>query len=321
MEPLFRRGKMIIFSTRSTDAMPCRREIVIMGDRAEVRDYHAAHTGRMGKRAAKSKPTPEAVRRAYLRKKERELRWLMNANFRDRVDALVTFSWPKGERPAGYREVLKAAQQLTRSLRKEYRNYGIELKYVYTMEIGPKGSRHIHMVLSNVNLLLLSACWPFATIDVKPLWSDGDYGDIAAYFIKYWEKTSTTEGMKLGRRCYNPSMNLWKPEIIRETIPETCDEKDAASLLYANELGEFYLMKAEDVLPTAAADFEGLSVSVPKNPDACLRRIYGDNYMGYPPDGFPHHGKDGARLADWAGNSGTDMQEVIRTLESIYQNL
>ena len=109
--------------------------------------------------------------------------------------------------------------------------------------------------------------------------------------------------------------------LIRETIPETCDEKDAASLLYANELGEFYLMKAEDVLPTAAADFEGLSVSVPKNPDACLRRIYGDNYMGYPPDGFPHHGKDGAGLAEWAGNSGTDMQEVIRTLESIYQNL
>ena len=109
--------------------------------------------------------------------------------------------------------------------------------------------------------------------------------------------------------------------LIRETIPETCDEKDAASLLYANELGEFYLMKAEDVLPTAAADFEGLSVSVPKNPDACLRRIYGDNYMGYPPDGFPHHGKDGAGLAEWAGNSGTDMQEVIRTLESIYQKL
>ena len=109
--------------------------------------------------------------------------------------------------------------------------------------------------------------------------------------------------------------------LIRETIPETCDEKDAASLLYANELGEFYLMKAEDVLPTAAADFEGLSVNVPKNPDACLRRIYGDNYMGYPPDGFPHHGKDGAGLAEWAGNSGTDMQEVIRTLESIYQNL
>lgn len=226
MEPLFRRGKMIIFSTRSTDAMPCRREIVIMGDRAEVRDYHAAHTGRMGKRAAKSKPTPEAVRRAYLRKKERELRWLMNANFRDRVDALVTFSWPKGERPAGYREVLKAAQQLTRSLRKEYRNYGLELKYVYTMEIGPKGSRHIHMVLSNANLLLLYACWPYATIDVKPLWSDGDYGDIAAYFIKYWEKTSTTEGMKLGRRCYNPSMNLRKPEIIRETIPESAFAKD-----------------------------------------------------------------------------------------------
>lgn len=109
--------------------------------------------------------------------------------------------------------------------------------------------------------------------------------------------------------------------LMRETIPEICDGKDAASLLYTNELGEFYLMKAEDILPTVTADFEGHSVNVPKNPDACLRRIYGDNYMGYPPDGFPHHGKDGAGLAEWAGNSGTDMQEVIRTLESIYQNL
>ena len=80
-------------------------------------------------------------------------------------------------------------------------------------------------------------------------------------------------------------------------------------------------MKAEDVLPTAAADSEGLSVSVPKPPDACLQRIYGDNYMDYPPDGFSHHGKDRAGLADRAGNSGMDMQEVLRTLESIYQNL
>ena len=138
--------------------------------------------------------------------------------------------------------------------------------------------------------------------------------------VEKLKKECSTYRKKFSRECkgYNRQSIL---RLMGETIPEICDEKEARSLLYTNEMGEFYLLRTEDVFPTETADFEGLSMSVPANADACLRCIYGSGYMNYPPNGFPHHGKNGTGLAEWAGNSGTDMQEVIRTLESVCNNL
>ncbi len=134
------------------------------------------------------------------------------------------------------------------------------------------------------------------------------------------KKESLAYRKKFSRQCrdYNRQSIL---RLMRETIPEICGETEARSLLYTNEMGEFYLMRMEDVLPAAAADFEGFSLNVPSDPDACLRRIYGSNYMGYPPDGFPHHGAEGERLADRARRSGTDMKEILRELEAICEKI
>lgn len=109
-------------------------------------------------------------------------------------------------------------------------------------------------------------------------------------------------------------------QLRKEMIPEICGESEAKSLLYSNETGEFWMAPLEEILPTAEAEFEDITVSVPNNSDAVLRRIYG-NYTDYPRDGFPHHGRDGMGLADWAGKSGTDMQKVIGDLRAVREKI
>ena len=214
--PPFRHGKTIIFSYTES-GMPYIRQTVEAGRTLEILKYFSGRLGKKTKPAEKRLPSPEAVQRANLRKAERELRWLMNANFEDGRDALVTWSFFRDRQPEGHSDMLRAAQQLVRKLRREYAREGLRLKYIYTMEIGPRGSRHIHMMISSANLLILARCWGHGPVDIKPLHSDGQYAAIASYFIKYSMKTEETEGRKLGRR-WTGSHNLQKPRIRREVV-------------------------------------------------------------------------------------------------------
>ena len=72
------------------------------------------------------------------------------------------------------------------------RKKGKTLKYVYTMEIGPKGSRHIHAVINDTDLAELQESWD-GVVNIQPLFSDGNYEKIAQYFVKYSVKTEETE--------------------------------------------------------------------------------------------------------------------------------
>ena len=137
--------------------------------------------------------------------------------------------------------------------------------------------------------------------------------------VEKLRKEWTAYRKKFPKRCKGYD----RGEILRlrkEMIPEICGESEAKSLLYCNESGLFWAVPLQDILPTAEAEFEDITVSVPNNPDALLRRIYGD-YMGYPRDGFPHHGRNGLGLAEWAGESGTDMQKVIRDLRAVREKI
>ncbi len=43
--------------------------------------------------------------------------------------------------------------------------------------------------------------------------------------------------------------------------------------------------------------------------------------MGFPRDGFAHHGNSGGVLSAWAGNSGTDMRVILNELRSVLQDV
>lgn len=190
------------------------------GRTVEVRKYFAARMGTHCRNGPRREPTSIEIERSNIRKAENNLRWLLNENFRDEVDALCTLSWKKGEAPADSAEMKRKVTNFLRRLKDRYRKAGKELRYVYTMEVGPRGSRHIHIVLSDADLRELRQAWGEGPINIVPLWSDGQYGKIAAYFVKYSEVTERTEGRKVGRR-YCPSLNLRKPKIKTERISRT----------------------------------------------------------------------------------------------------
>lgn len=193
--------------------MPYIKEVCVAGQTVEIRKYYSSRYGKKGKRSPNAKPLDKAHQRANIRRQERELRLLMNQNFRDGRDALVTLSFKTVE---PYKEMLQKVQKMIRSIRRIYAKTGRILKYIYTMEVGPRGSRHVHMMLTSPSLQDLVRIWPYGVVDVKPLYSHGQYSKIAAYFMKYADKTEQTLGKKLGRR-YNASHNMEHPKI-RKTV-------------------------------------------------------------------------------------------------------
>ena len=209
------------------------RKTIHTGDTVEVEEYYSNRYGIHDKRARKLKPTPTQAREAYIRQRKKHLRWLLNENFHDGADALVTLSWGKSrDRPDTLQEVKEAAQAFLRRLRREYTSIGLELKYIYCVEIGPRGSRHIHAVISHageVPMMLLQKWWD-GVVNVKPLHTDGQYEDLANYMVKSWaEKTAETTGEEL-KRCYECSKNLEKPKIEVERIREKDIRKDIKEL-------------------------------------------------------------------------------------------
>ncbi len=199
------------------------RKTIHTGDTVEVEEYYSNRYGVHDKRARKLKPTPAQAKEAYIRRRKKHLRWLMNENFEDGKDALVTLSWRKSrDRPDTIQEVKEAARAFLRRLRREYEATGLELKYIYCVEIGPRGSRHIHAVISHageIPMMLLQKWWD-GVVNVKPLHTEGQYEDLANYMVKSWaEKTAETTGEEL-KRCYECSKNLKKPKIEIERIRE-----------------------------------------------------------------------------------------------------
>lgn len=190
------------------------------GRTVEILRYAAPRAGIRGRGRPPADKESEASRKAHTKRAEQNLRWLLNENFRDGTDALITLSWKKGRAPGDSGEMKKKVQNFLRRLKTRYRREGKELKYVYTMEIGPKSSRHIHMVLNDVDLKELGEVWDGGIVNVQPLNSEGQYARIAAYFVKYSDKTEDTEGKKLGKK-YCASRNLKKPRIKIRRIART----------------------------------------------------------------------------------------------------
>lgn len=166
--------------------------------------------GRAEERAPKSKPTSE--RQAAINRKRalEHLTLTMNASF-GQGDLYVTFSYEKEKRPKSYEEFKAQAKKLMKKLRRLYKKLGIDFRYIWVAERGKQGATHIHMVMSGIDSRLLPEQWPHGYITVKHMDPSGNYHKLAAYFIKYSDKTMRTEDKLQGKR-YNASKNLIHPK-------------------------------------------------------------------------------------------------------------
>lgn len=196
--------------------MPYIRERCVAGNTIEINKYFCYRVHTKGeKRSKKEKLTTEAQKKVNQRKAGKELRWMMNANFVD-GDSLVRLDFFK--KPVNSTEMQAIMQKVIRQLRAEYRKQGRELKYIYVKEVGPRGGRHIHMIVNKVDTDTLRKVWPYGGIHVDPLISNGQYRKIAEYFIKYAAITEKSEGKIVGKRWYS-SRNLIRPVPVKEIIP------------------------------------------------------------------------------------------------------
>lgn len=197
--------------------MPYVLEHCTAGNTEEYGKYYSARYGKRSGRSENLHPTKETVRKSNLRKAEKDLRRLMNNNFRDYIDALVTLDFAPEVRPESYEELRKRMQNFLQRLRRVYKKRKLPLRFIWVAEIGPKGGMHVHMMLSNVNARTVAATWKDGATHVDCLWSHGQYSKIASYFLKYHQKTEETIGRHLGR-SWNPSQNLKKPVVTKTII-------------------------------------------------------------------------------------------------------
>lgn len=193
--------------------MPYIKEICVAGDVIEICKYYTYRYGIKGeKREKKEKLTTEAQKKVNQRKAEKELRRLMNANFRN-GDALVRLDFRK--RPTGSGEMQGLMAKAVRRIREKYKKAGKKFRYIFVKEVGQKGSRHIHMLMGTEELdvlKILVECWPHGGIHVDPWTTGPNFAKLASYFIKYAAKTEETEGELIGKRWY-ASRNLKKPRV------------------------------------------------------------------------------------------------------------
>lgn len=197
--------------------MPYIEEICVAGKTIEVSKYYSYRNYSRGeKRQTKNEPTSETQKKVNQRKAGKKLRRLMNANFHD-GDMLVRFDFFKEQAPGGSEQMQSMMQRFIRKLRVEFKKLDKVLKYIYVKEVGKRGGRHVHMMISKCDTDILRKCWPHGGIHVDPLISNGQYRKIAEYFIKYASRTEETEGKLIGKRWY-PSRNLERPKVKKRIV-------------------------------------------------------------------------------------------------------
>lgn len=197
--------------------MPYIKETCVAGNTIEVSKYYTIrYHSKGGSRADQENESTDRMKRHNQRRAQINLRRLMNTNFHD-GDYLVRLDFRKEEAPPGSVEMQEMIQKALRKLRQQFKKAGKELKYIYVKEIGPKGGRHLHMMLSKCDVDWLRKCWTHGAVHVDPLYSEGQYRKIAAYFIKYASRTEETEGELIGKRWY-ASRNLVRPQVVKTVM-------------------------------------------------------------------------------------------------------
>lgn len=200
--------------------MPYIEEVITAGKTKEIRRYYSIKTGGVpeGKRRRKLDPTPERIEKANMRRRTDKCRQLMNANFND--DEFWSMTLTYREEPGSIRQVRDDAADFVKRLRKCAQLFGVELKFIYVIGAG-KHRRHIHITVNALpDMAIFAGCWTHGHVSMTQLYSDGQYKDLADYYMQNAQETKKQE-IELGERpgqMYVCSRNLKKPAETKRII-------------------------------------------------------------------------------------------------------
>ena len=180
--------------------MPYVKRTVAAGEVIETWKGYTARIHTNGaKRAKNFKDTEKAQMKCNERKAEEKLRWLLNANFSEN-DLHATLHY--NDKPQTLEKVEEDARRFLAVLKKECKKRETVLKYVLVIETKRMSNPHIHIVLNNMSIKIVTDSWrkvsETGNVSFKPLDSRGNHAELAAYLIK--ESRSTLARWKSGQK-------------------------------------------------------------------------------------------------------------------------
>lgn len=194
--------------------MPYLKRVVHAGNMIFVKKYFSSRYGKknFSAKASKSAVSSQKMQETNARNAIDRLTWLINANFKDGdLHMVLTY---RNEKPSPE----QAAENLRRYLRKlraEYKRAGEELKYIWVTEYQNKRIHH-HVLINKFDPEIITKLWEHGSNHFTPLYSNGDYTQLATYFVKETEKTYKND--IIGGKRWNSSRNLVKPKIEKEIV-------------------------------------------------------------------------------------------------------
>lgn len=177
------------------------------------------------KRAAKSNPTPEAVRKVNLRNAVKNLTAILNHNF-DESDYHLTLTYSGAEPDKA--EAKRCLTNFFRNMKNYCRKNEIEWKWVAVTEYENHRIHH-HVVCSGIDPEVIENKWVHGYVNFKILEANGNYYKLAQYLIKETEKTFRLPD-SVNKKRYSTSGNIVRPEIKKELVSERMLDRDPEPL-------------------------------------------------------------------------------------------
>ena len=107
--------------------MPYVQETCVCGEITEICKYYSYHIGNKQIRGEYKAPSSEQQKKSNLRQAKKKLRRILNNNFKDGEDCLITLTFKKEHRPRDSEELKSYAVKFFRNLRPRYKKKGLEL--------------------------------------------------------------------------------------------------------------------------------------------------------------------------------------------------
>ena len=185
-----------------------REKAYTCGEYKDVYIYpvYPARQNQSGRRRRR-RPTREVQKKLNQRHAREKFARLLHANFTSR-DLSVGLSYAID--PESRDVAMKDLQKFLRRLRYRYRKLGIELKYLWQMEISSKGRYHFHVVLSGgMDRDEIEQLWGHGYANTKRLQPEyAGLAPLSGYISKSHHREEET---RLTYRSYNGSKNLVDP--------------------------------------------------------------------------------------------------------------
>lgn len=207
--------------------MKIYRETIVAG-RTIIQSLRAStriKTKKGEKRAPKSNPTPEAVRKVNLRNAVKNLTAILNNNF-ESGDYHLTLTYA-GTEPTK-EEAKRNLQNFQKAMKRFCKKNNLEWKWVAVTEYENHRIHH-HVVCSGVDPEVIEEKWNKGYVNFKMLEADGNYYKLAEYLIKETEKTFRLPD-SVNKKRYSTSGNIVRPEIKKELVSEKMLDREPEPL-------------------------------------------------------------------------------------------